>query len=458
MTEDAAAILSLTRDLCAFRSGVVAEENEALFERIGREAPIRLHRYRSGETHNGWTVPDRWRVVAATIRRDGRTVFDGAAHLFGVAAYSNSFHGDLSWEDLAPHLVTDPRLPEAHVFHCLWQYRPWAADWALCVPHEIHRTLGPGRYRVDLAVERSPGEMLVADAECRGRTDRTIVLAAHTCHPHQANDGFAGVAVLLRLFRWLRGRRNRYTYRLVFGPEHLGTVFYLRDRPRREIGRLTAGIFAEMPGTPFPIKAASTFLGDRRIDLAFRNALRHGARAWEAVPWRMGAGNDETVWEAPGYEVPFVEVTRCRDLLDPFPGYHTSLDTPERVDPEQVDEFYRVLQGVVEILENDATLRRTFDGLVCLSNPRYGLYLERPDPAIAKDLAADSEAWGRMADHLPRYLDGSSTVLEVAERHGLPFDRLRAYLGRFEEKGLARARFAPMERPPVSRPAGRRRR
>ena len=27
--------------------------------------------------------------------------------------------------------------------------------------------------------------------------------------------------------------------------------------------------------------------------------------------WREGAGNDETVWESPGFEIPFVELTRC---------------------------------------------------------------------------------------------------------------------------------------------------
>ena len=175
--------------------------------------------------------------------------------------------------------------------------------------------------------------MIVAHHHKAGRCDKTIVFNAHTCHPHMANDGFAGVAILIRLFQWLQTRETHYSYRLVLGPEHLGTVFYLRDRPRHDIDRLVCGVFAEMPGTRGPVKAASTFLGDQMIDHAFANVLRHHCPAHRLVPWRRGAGNDETVWEAPGYEVPFVEVTRCEDQWAPYREYHSSLDTPELMEP-----------------------------------------------------------------------------------------------------------------------------
>ena len=121
--------------------------------------------------------------------------------------------------------------------------------------------------------------------------------------------------VLIRLMQWLASRDTFYSYRLVIGPEHLGSVFYLRDRPRLDVNQMVGGIFMEMPGTAGPLKAASTFLGGHAIDRAVANALRHHARAHALVPWREGAGNDETVWEAPGYEVPFVELTRCDSAL-----------------------------------------------------------------------------------------------------------------------------------------------
>jgi aminopeptidase-like protein len=297
--------------------------------------------------------------------------------------------------------------------------------------------------------------MLVAEHEKRGRSNRVIVFQSNSCHPHMANDGFAGTTVLIRLFQWLRERDTFYTYRLLIGPEHLGTVFYLRDLPPAELDRIVCGVFEEMPGTQGAVKVTSTFLGGHVLDRAFANAARHHAKAHALVPWRQGAGNDETVWEAPGYEVPFVEVTRSEDLMSPYREYHTSLDNPELMNPLQLEELLKVLQGVVEIVEGNARAVRTFDGLICLSNPAYDLYMERKDPAVHKDLPEDSEKWGYLLDCILRYFDGSMTVLDIAERHDLPFERVLQYVKRFEDKGLVKLEFTPIDRAPATRMAGR---
>ncbi len=440
------AMVAVTRELCAHRTAVVADGNAGLFARIAKELPLELFRFASGETHNGWIVPQNWRVKRAKLVRDGKEVFDGAANALGVGYYSRSFVGDLDWPELEPHLVSNPALPDGYMFHCMWQYRPWDADWALSMPHRLRAALGPGRYRVELETEYAPGEMLVAHHHKRGRSEKTIVFNSNNCHPHMANDGFAGTTVLIRLMQWLAEQDTHYSYRLVIGPEHLGSVFYLGSRPRADIDRMVCGVFEEMPGTRAPLKATSTFLGGQMIDQAVANALKHHAADHALVGWRKGAGNDETVWEAPGYEVPFIELTRCEDQFAPYPEYHSSLDTPDLMDPARLEETLRVLQKTVQALEDNVVVHRRFDGLVCLSNPDYDLYMERPDPTVTKNLAQDSEKWGHLLDCLFRYFDGSTTILDIAERHDLPFDRLRRYLARWAEKGLVRLERAEIQR------------
>jgi aminopeptidase-like protein len=439
-------MLSLIRDLCAFHTAVVADDNAALFARIGQEIPLTLFRIPSGQCHNGWQVPDNWRVKRAKLFRDGVEIFDFTVNVLGVGYYSRSFVGELDWDALRPRLVTNPALPDAFMFHCMWQYRPWDADWCLSMPHRVFQTLGPGRYRVELETEARPGDMLIAHCHKPGVSDKTIVFNSNNCHPRMANDGFAGTAVLIRLMQWLLARETYYSYRLVIGPEHLGSVFYLRDLPRAEIDAMVCGLFEEMPGTGGPLVAASTFAGGHMIDRACANVLRHYSRAHQLVPWRQGAGNDETVWEAPGYEIPFVELTRREDQFAPYAEYHSSQDTPDLMQPAQLEETLDCLKRIVEILEENCVVTRRFDGLICLSNPRYDLYLERPDPAVVKDLAADAERWGHLLDCLFRYLDGEMTILDIAIKHDLPFDRLARYLRRFEEKGLVEFRRAEIPR------------
>lgn len=446
-------ILQLTRELCAFRTGVVAADNDAFFARVADEIPIALSRYASGSSFNGWVVPDLWRVRRAQILLGDEVVYDATDDPLGVAAYSRPFSGELTRDELLAHVITVPELPQERVWHCVWQYRPWAADWAFSIPHGAVERLDAPAYRVELETTFEPGEMLVAECEHRGTSDKTIVLNAHTCHPHMANDDMAGVAVLIRVFQRLAEHETHYTYRLVLGPEHLGTVFYLAAQTRETLDRFVCGAFSEMPGTDGAVKVASTFLGGHRVDAAFRNAARHATEAWEPAPWREGAGNDETVWEAPGYEVPFVEVSRAESFARPFVGYHTSLDTPDHLDGGKLEEFSAVFVRALAALEQDVVAYRLYDGLIALSNPRYDLYQERPDPAVAKDLDAGSERWGRLMDSVQRYFDGSITALEIAERHDLPFADVVAYLHRFEAKGLVRLERAELERVPISAPA-----
>ena len=437
---------ALIQELCSFNTGVVADDNKDLFARIAQEIPLKMFRIPSRDIFNGWQVPDNWRVNRAKLFKEGVEVFDGKSHALGVARYSKPFTGEMDWESLSRHIVTNPVIPDAYMFHCAWQYRPWDADWAMCIPHRIYRDLGPGSYRVELEIEYAIGEMLVAHHHKQGQSEKIVVFNSNTCHPHMANDGFAGTTVLIRLFQWLAKQDTFYSYRLVLGPEHLGSVFYLRDLPSVEVNRMICGVFEEMPGTAGSIKATSTFLGGHMLDKAFANVLRHHSLSHSLVPWRMGAGNDETVWEAPGYEVPFVELTRCEDQFAPYREYHSSLDTPELMDESQLEEMLDILKRAVMILEQNCFIKRKFDGLICLSNPEYALYLERPDPTIVKDLEADAEKWGHLLDCLFRYMDGAQTILDIALKHDLSFDRLLQYLKRFEEKGLVDLPRAEIQR------------
>jgi hypothetical protein len=122
------------------------------------------------------------------------------------------------------------------------------------------------------------------------------------------------------------------------------------------------------------------------------------------------------------------------------------------MDEAQLDLFLEALKRTIFILENDCTLHRRFQGLVCLSNPEMDLYQERPDPAVEKLLPQDSEKWGYLLDCLLRYMDGGISLLEIARRHGLPFAAVHAYLCRFADKGLVEMRPLMASRTPISRP------
>src|SRR5258708_33910424 len=103
--------IALTRDLCAFATGVVADDNEALFARIADELPLALFRYRSGDSFNGWLVPQNWRGSKAEIRRDGPPGFDGRPPPPRGAPHATPFSRSLRLVGLNPPAVPNHRPP-----------------------------------------------------------------------------------------------------------------------------------------------------------------------------------------------------------------------------------------------------------------------------------------------------------------------------------------------------------
>ena len=73
----------------------------------------------------------------ACIYFDGKLIYDGATNALGIAQYSNSFEGEVDLDTLKNHIFSIPSLPDAHVFHCNWLYRPWERSWGFCPPHRI---------------------------------------------------------------------------------------------------------------------------------------------------------------------------------------------------------------------------------------------------------------------------------------------------------------------------------
>lgn len=413
--------------------GVAQAENEQLFDRLSSIVPLEVLRFPSGREHNGWIVPHDWRVRRAEIRKDGQLLFDGTVHPLAVAGSSTGFKGVVSKRELDEHVFTNRDFPDAYAFHSVYNYRPWQRHWGFCVPHAVYESWSEGEYEIDLEVDFVVGEMLVGFHHHAGESTDTIVFNAHTCHPVQANDDMAGVMVVLELLRWLSGRKTKYSYLGVLAPEHLGTVFYLADLDPRERERLKLCTFVEMVGTQGQLALQESFTGTSIIDRMAAHLLRQSDPDVRVGAFRTIVGNDETVWEAPGIEIPTISISRW-----PYPEYHTSADSLEIMSPARLTEALDVLKSLVTMLEEDCTIERQFSGLIALSNPKYSLYVERPDPVLGKDLSPLDLRLGLMQDYLPRFFDGDTTVFEIAERFGIPFDVLRAYIGRFEEKGLVR--------------------
>jgi aminopeptidase-like protein len=405
---------------------------------LAGELPFKVLKYKTGREHNGWVIPHRWEVKKAEIKKDGKLIYDGKKSPLGVVGYSQSFRGKLLLSDLQKHLFYNVDHPNNIVYHCDYFYKPHLADWGFSLPYNLFKKLTKGDYDIDLITTRSSGEMKILEYTHRGKTDKTILFNAHNCHAAQLNDGPAGYVIFMEALKRIKNIKTKYNYRLIIAPEHIGTVFYLADLPQKEIAKFRYCIFMEMMGHDNPVIALQeSFTGASYLDKIAHHVLHFFNHVYKSDKFRKILGNDETVWEAPGYAIPTISISRCQEYGNCYDEYHLDSDNIKIIKEDRLEEGVRLILKIIDVFEKDCLLQRKFTGLIALSNPKYDLYLTPgSDPSYQLDNIEIRQKWNYLMDCLPRYFEKNMSILDIAIKHDLPFGELYSYLLKFKQKNL----------------------
>lgn len=421
-------MMQIVRDLTPLNRAVCAVGYDQAVDYLMGVLPFRVTRVPSGLEHNGWVIPPSWDVVEATISRNGQTVYDGSAHPLGVIALSREFKGTISLDELREHLHYDHRDPDSIPYHYRQQFRSWDRDWGFCMTRRAYDQLIPGDYDVVIRTKESAGEMKIAEYTHQGRLPYTIVLGGNLDHAGVANDGLAGCVVGLEVLRRLESRKTRFSYSLVLSPGIIGSELYLAGLDPAVRANILEGVFLEMLGS-----ATQLAVQDSRHPLAtVAHALKAGLDQL-GLPYRTGPFesiivNDEYVWE--NYGIPMVSFSRF-----PYPEYHSSKDTAEIIHEECLEEAVSALMRAIEILEASPIVVKKFSGNICLSNPRYDLYVDYGQVALGDSLSDCKRKMRHLMDFIPA-LNRPVSSKAISDHLGLPEPDVLAYLQRWAEKGL----------------------
>lgn len=420
------------------RIGVAQKQNEVAFKILNSIYPLKIKRFKSGLSKNGWVIPKNLEVVTADIRKNHKIVYNGKKNILGVIANSNSFNGKICGRNLKKHLFFSKRLKGAVPFHCIGNYRPWVKNWGFCVPKKVFDSVrNNSLYQVNLKIKKTPSSMIVGESVVPGMKRKTFIFNAHTCHPGQFEDGYCGIGVILTLLKHIEKIPKRQnTYKAVFAPEHLGSFYYVDRLPRQQIKDIHGTIFMEMLGLKTPFAFQESFFGKSELDRAFLKAFEDMGLKFRHGKFREILGNDETVWEAPGIEIPCVSFSRCYKSPFYYKEYHTDQDIFSEKKLSNISQALKILKYVIFILENNFFIKLKTKGLISLANPIYNLYNPHPDPTCPEKINSERAQLAKLQDKIFRYMDGSLTILDLAIIHQIKFTLLLDYLLKLSFKNI----------------------
>src|SRR6266478_3784686 len=170
---------------------------------------------------------------------------------------------------------------------------------------------------------------------------------------------------------------------------------------------------------------------DAEVDRAAAHVLKHTTSAATILAFSP-SGYDERQYCSPGFNLP----VGClmRSVWGTFPEYHTSADNHDFLSDESLAESLKVCASIFEVLENN----RSYQNLAPFCEPqlgRRGLYHSTGGTSPEAEITA--RLW------VLNMSDGQHSLLDIAERSGLPFAILNDAAELLSRKGL----LAPVDSP-----------
>jgi aminopeptidase-like protein len=375
----------------------------------------------SGTQAFDWVVPNEWTIRDAyVLDESGIRIIDFKIHNLHVVGYSEPIDEWLDLEELNKHLYSIEDQPNAIPYVTSYYSR----RWGFCLTHQQREMLVPGRYRAVIDSSLEPGVLNYAEIILPGSSREEVMLSSYVCHPSMANNELSGPVVTMALALWLSSLENhRYTYRIVFVPETIGSIVYLSRNIQHLKRYVKAGFNITCVGDERCFSYLPSRCGNTLSDRAALHVLKHIDPKFKRFSW-LERGSDERQYCAPGVDLPIATIMRTK--YGEYPEYHTSLDDLNLVTANGLEGGFNALKQAIQVIENNMVFKSKI-----LCEPQLGkrgLY-----PTLS---TKESGEQVRTMMNLISYCDSKHDLLEIADIIGEPLVKLLDILKPLIDHGL----------------------
>lgn len=388
---------------------------------IEERIPLTLCEVPSGTRVFDWTVPLEWNVNDAYIKnKAGLRIVDFKVSNLHLMSYSTPVQRRMRLQELRPHLFSLPEHPEWIPYRTSY----YQENWGFCLPHRHLEQLADEEYDVLIDSSLKPGSLTYGECYLPGETSDEILISSHTCHPSLCNDNLSGIAVATMLAQTVASRSRRYSYRFVFIPGTIGSITWLA-RNEHIVPHIKHGLVLTGIGDAGGITYKRSRRGQAEVDRAMVHILKHSGDEHALIDF-FPYGYDERQYCSPAFNLPVGCLMRTPH--GEYPEYHSSADNLGFVKAESLAHSYLRCLELFDLLECNRTYLN--------QNPKCEPQLGRRGLYRAIAGQQDKQLKELVLLWVLNLSDGHHTVLDIAERADVPFDRVREAVDALLNVGL----------------------
>ncbi len=324
--------------------------NRESLEIISEIVDLDINEVPCGKKCFDWNVPSEWNINEAWIKDSkGNKIVDFKENNLHVLGYSEPFRGKLSYDELKPQLYTLPDQPELIPYLTSYYKR----RWGFCLSHNQFLELDKNEI-YDVFIDSSlddQGSMTIGEAILKGESEKEVLLSTYICHPSMANNELSGPLVSAFIYNQLKKEtRLKYTYRFLFVPETIGSIYSLSVLGDFWKKNLIAGFVITCIGDKGNFTYKRSRRGDSLPDRVVEIILSQTEKDYKILDF-FPSGSDERQYCSPGFNLPVGSLMRT--MYGKYPEYHTSGDNKDFISFEAIEKSVEKYLEVIELIENN---------------------------------------------------------------------------------------------------------
>lgn len=426
----------ITFDLFSYTRSISGNGNRQtlkfLKENYIGELNIKEFSIENNPTVYDWNTPPEWNINSAFIEdENGNKIIDFNDNNLHIVGYSEPVDTVMTFKELDNYLYSLEDDIDAIPYITSYYKR----RWGFCLTHKQREELRKNpekKYHVFINSSfNEKGSITYGELIINGYTDEEVLISTYICHPSMANDNLSGIAVAVGIAKYIYALPERkYTYRIIFIPETIGSLIYLKENINHLQQYTKAGFVLSCIGDNGDYSCVHTPYNDTYADKIVTHVLKHIDNSSDNNKHEikeysyLERGSDERQFCAPLVNLPVC--TLCRTKFGKFKEYHTSKDNLDFVSEAGLQGGLKMLKQAVFILENNGYYKINATGEPQLG--KYGLY-----PTLSVKGSAD---FTRNLTNIIAYMNGKNSILDIAEILKMPFDEVLNIINKLKETNL----------------------